>query len=173
MSGRWLDDREQAVWRGFLQMQAQLFAKLNRSLAGESGISEGDYAVLASLSETEGGRMRAFQLARDLQWEKSRLSHQLTRMERRGMIERQECPTDARGAFIAITETGSAAIREAAPLHVADVRRWFIDLLDDGQLTALSGITSTVLAALGEPPLPSDCPGAAEAAADVEVAVAD
>jgi DNA-binding MarR family transcriptional regulator len=156
----WLDDREQAAWRGYVTMQSLLFARLNRSLATECGMSDGDYAVLVSLSEAPGGRLRAFELARTMQWEKSRLSHQLTRMERRGLVKREECPSDARGAFIAITDAGRTAIRSAAPHHVADVRRWFVDVLDVAQLDALSDIVETVLAALGEPPAAAGCPDA-------------
>ena len=156
----WLDDREQAAWRGYVTMQSRLFARLNRSLATECGMSEGDYAVLVSLSEAPNGRLRAFELARTMQWEKSRLSHQLTRMERRDLIKREECPSDARGAFIVITDAGGTAIRSAAPRHVADVRRWFIDVLDDGQLDALADIVDTVVGALGEPPMPAGCPDA-------------
>lgn len=157
---RWLDDGEQAVWRGFLKMQAQLLARLSRSLAAESGISDGDYAVLVSLSEAPDCRVRAFELAREMQWEKSRLSHQLTRMERRGLVKREDCPSDARGAFITLTGPGRSLIERAAPRHVADVRRWFIDALSIEQLDALSGIVDSVLSNLGDPPLPVDCPGA-------------
>lgn len=156
-SVRWLDEREQALWRGYMQMQVRLSAQLNRSLAAECGLSDGDYAVLVCLSEAPDGRLRAFEVARIIQWEKSRLSHQLTRMERRGLVERRECPSDARGAFIVITADGSEAIRRAAPHHVDDVRRWFIDVLSDGQVDALSGIVDAVLAALGDPALPTGC----------------
>ncbi|MCU1401639.1 MAG: MarR family transcriptional regulator [Acidimicrobiales bacterium] len=163
-SARWLDAREQAVWRGYMLMQVRLSAQLNRSLAAGCGLSDGDYAVLVSLSEAPGGRLRAFEVAKIIQWEKSRLSHQLTRMERRGLVERAECPSDARGAFIVITPGGSEAIRRAAPHHVDDVRRWFIDVLSEGQMDALSGIVDAVLSALGEPALPTGC---TEAAGDV------
>ena len=158
----WLDDREQAAWRGFLKMQAQLLARMNRSLAAESGISDGDYAVLVSLSEAPDSRVRAFEMARDMQWEKSRLSHQLTRMERRGLVQRAECPSDARGAFIVLTELGRSCIEAAAPRHVADVRRWFIDVLSPEQIDAMTGIVDTVLAALGDPPVPAGCPGGSD-----------
>lgn len=168
---RWLDDREQAVWRGYMQMQARLSAQLYRSMAADSGMSEGDYAVLVCLSEAPDGRLRAFELGRLIEWEKSRLSHQLTRMERRGMVVRAECPSDARGAFIVITAAGRAAIEQAAPRHVADVRRWFIDVLDEAQLDALAGIIDAVLTSLGEPPVPPECPNAvAEAAAEAMLA---
>jgi DNA-binding MarR family transcriptional regulator len=145
---RWLDEREQAVWRGYLTMGSALLAHLNRNLLTASGLSEGDYAVLVSLSEADGERLRAFELARGIQWEKSRLSHQLTRMERRGLVRREECLSDARGAFVALTDAGRQAIEVAAPRHVEDVRRWFIDLLSAEQLDALEGIIATVMGEL-------------------------
>lgn len=141
----WLDEREQAVWRGLLQMNQQLLARLNRNLIVESGVSDGDYAILVALSEAPEHRLRAFELARSLLWEKSRLSHQLTRMERRGLVRREECPTDARGAFVVITEEGRTMIEAAAPRHVEHVRRWFIDALSPQQLDALADVVSTVL----------------------------
>jgi DNA-binding MarR family transcriptional regulator len=145
---RWLDEREQAAWRGMLQMYQQVMARLNRNLVVESGLSEGDYAILVSLSEAPEGHLRAFELARWLLWEKSRLSHQLTRMERRGLVRREECPSDARGAFVVITEAGRTAIEAAAPRHVEDVRHWFLDALSPQQLDALSDVATTVLSRL-------------------------
>lgn len=147
---RWLDEREQAAWRGLVQVNQQLMARLNRSLTATSGMSDGDYAVLVALSEAPDHRLRAFELARSLTWEKSRLSHQLTRMERRGLVRREECTTDARGAFVAITEAGRSAIEAAAPRHVEDVRRWFVDALSPAQLDAMADLTATVLAHLAE-----------------------
>lgn len=142
---RWLDDREQAAWRGLLQMNQQLLARLNRNLVVESGVSDGDYGILVALSEAPEQRLRAFELARSLMWEKSRLSHQLTRMERRGLVRREECTTDARGAFVVITDAGRTTIEAAAPRHVEHVRRWFVDALSSQQLDALGDIVTTVL----------------------------
>jgi DNA-binding MarR family transcriptional regulator len=84
-------------------------------------------------------------------WEKSRLSHQLTRMEQRGLVERRECPTDARGAFISLTAAGRAAIEGAAPQHVDAVREHFIDLLTESEIEILIGITGRVLHRLEQP----------------------
>jgi len=156
---RWLDEREQAIWRGYLKMTHLLSAHLNRSLVTKSGMSDGDYGVLVGLSEAEGSRLRAFELARALQWEKSRLSHQLTRMQARGLIKREECPSDARGAFIVLTDAGRAAIEAAAPRHVDDVRQYFFDILTPEQIATLDEIATAVVANI-EP----ECPSAAEAA---------
>ena len=147
---KWLNEQEQRAWRAFLQLAVELNARLNRNLVREAGLSEADYAVLVHLSEAPDNRLRAFQLGRALAWEKSRLSHHLTRMERRGLVSRQECPTDARGAFVVLTDAGRAAIEAAAPRHVADVRRYFIDVLTPAQLDELTKIADTVVERLGE-----------------------
>lgn len=142
---RWLNDREQRAWRGFTRLRAELTARLSRELAQRSGLSEAEYAVLVHLSESRDGQLRAFEMCQALQWERSRLSHQLTRMQRRGLVCRQECPSDARGSFVVLTDQGRAAIEAAAPGHVDDVRRLFIDVLSDEQLDALTEIAETVL----------------------------
>lgn len=146
---RWLDEREQQAWRALLAMQAQLGAHLRRALLRDAGLSDADYEVLVNLSEAPGRRMRVFELGRALQWEKSRLSHQLRRMAERGLVERQDCPTDARGAFAVLTEAGRATIETAAPNHVAEVRYAFVDALTPDQLDALTEIAHAVLARLG------------------------
>jgi DNA-binding MarR family transcriptional regulator len=146
----WLDEREAHVWRTFRQMNAELLAHLGRRLVADSGLSEGDYGVLVHLSEAPEGRLRAFELVAALQWEKSRLSHHLRRMEGRGLVERHDCTSDARGAHVQITDLGRSAIGAAAPQHVADVRRYFIDALTPEQQDMLSEISETVLARLGE-----------------------
>jgi DNA-binding MarR family transcriptional regulator len=149
---RWLDPQEARAWRGYTRMRVQLQARLDRALAHHSGLSDPDYGILVHLSEAPDGRLRPYQLAEGLQWEKSRLSHQLTRMAGRGLVTREECPTDARGAFVVLTAAGRGAIEAAAPAHVEDVRRFLIDVLDPGQLEALADIAETVLAHLADTP---------------------
>jgi DNA-binding MarR family transcriptional regulator len=129
-------------------MQAQLTAQLNRQLQAESELSYSDFAVLVQLTDTPEERVRVFELARALQWEKSRLSHHLARMQRRGLVAREECPSDARGAFIVLTEHGRGAIEDAAPKHVETVRRLVFDALTPEQVDALAAISEQVLAKL-------------------------
>jgi DNA-binding MarR family transcriptional regulator len=145
---RWLTPQEARAWRGYTRMRVRLQAQLDRDLARHSGLSDPDYSVLVHLSEAPDGRVRPYQLSEALQWEKSRLSHQLTRMTRRGLVAREECPTDARGAFVVLTAAGRRAIEAAAPAHVEDVRRYLIDVLDPDQLATLADISETVLAHL-------------------------
>jgi DNA-binding MarR family transcriptional regulator len=142
---RWLTDDEQQAWRGLLRMTSQLNARMNRQLQDDYGISLADYDVLVVLSEASAGRRRVFELADALAWEQSRVSHQLARMQRRGLVAREECPTDARGAFAVLTVTGRAAIERAAPAHVETVRQLVFDGLSRDQLAALTTVSSSVL----------------------------
>jgi DNA-binding MarR family transcriptional regulator len=142
---RWLTDDEQQAWRGLLRMTSQLNARMNRQLQDDYGISLADYDALVVLSEAPAGRRRVFELADALAWEQSRVSHQLARMQRRGLVTREECPTDARGAFVVLTETGRAAIERAAPAHVETVRQLVFDGLSRDQLAALTAVSSSVL----------------------------
>lgn len=146
----WLDSREARAWRGFLEIHARLQSRLGRALHDEVDLSYADYEVLVHLSEAPDGRARAFELADSTQWEKSRLSHQLTRMATRGLVRRERCPSDRRGSFVVLTEEGWAAIRSAAPSHVGHVRRWFIDALTPAQLDQLGDISDRVIAALAQ-----------------------
>lgn len=147
-SVRWLDEREQATWRSFLHMHARLSAQLGRELQDSSSLSQADYSVLVQVSEQPDRRVRILELARALLWEKSRLSHQLTRMEQRGLLARVQCPEDRRGAFIELTEAGSSALAEVAPLHVESVRRYLFEGLSPEQVENFHDVCETVLARL-------------------------
>lgn len=142
---RWLTEEEQQAWRGLLRMTSQLNARMNRQLLQEYGISLTDYEVLVVLSEAPQGRLRVFEMADALAWEQSRVSHQLARMQRRGLIAREDCASDARGAFAVLTGAGRAAIERAAPAHVEMVRQLVFDGLSHDQLNALTEITTGVL----------------------------
>jgi DNA-binding MarR family transcriptional regulator len=142
---RWLEPREQEAWRAYLDMTAKLNARLNREMQEASAISIADFSVLVQLSEHVDGRMRILELARAIGWEKSRLSHQLTRMQQRGLVERSNCSEDRRGAFIVLTERGRRTIEQAAPKHVQSVRRYVFDELDAEQVAALGSISRSVV----------------------------
>jgi DNA-binding MarR family transcriptional regulator len=148
---RWLSDTEQHAWRSFLRMQAQLTTRLSRELQADSELSIADYDVLVHLTDLEGGRRRILELARELDWEKSRMSHHLARMAKRGLIAREECPADGRGAFIVITPEGQAAIEAAAPRHVETVRRLVFDALTPEQVAALGAVSDRILKQLDTP----------------------
>ena len=142
---RWLTAREQDAWRAYIAMSEKLTARLNRDMQQQSGISIADYSVLVQLSEHVDARMRVLELARALGWEKSRLSHQLTRMQQRGLIERSNCSEDRRGAWIVLTTKGQDTIVAAAPRHVESVRRYLFNELDAAQVEALTRISGAVI----------------------------
>lgn len=145
---RWLNEREQRAWRGFLRVQAHLMPALGRRLQAHAGLSLADYHVLVALTDAPEGRLRVLDLARAADWEQSRLSHHLTRMARRGLIERTECPEDGRGAFIVLTPAGRQAVEAAAPRHVEDVRTLVFDQLTPEQVDALTEVSDRILQAL-------------------------
>ena len=149
---QWLTDDEQRAWRGLVQMNSRLNARLNRELQQTSGLSLADYDVLVLLTEAPDGRRRMFQLSEDLQWEQSRLSHHLSRMQRRGLVRREDCADDGRGAYIVLTAAGRRAIEAAAPGHVAAVRRLFFDQLTREQVAILEKLSNRVLQRLDEAP---------------------
>jgi DNA-binding MarR family transcriptional regulator len=152
---RWLDEREQRAWRGLSQMHRRLNRVLGQRLIRDSGLSSSDYELLVPLSEAPGAQLRARDLARTVEWEKSRLSHHLTRMQQRGLVERRECPTDARGAFIGLTQAGRGAIEGAAPQHVEAVRENFMDLLTASEVDVLTAIADRVLERLARVETPT------------------
>lgn len=148
---QWLTDEEQRAWRGLVQMTSRLDSRLNRELQQTSGLSLADYEVLVLLTEAPGGRLRVFELVEELQWEQSRLSHHLARMQRRGLVAREECATDRRGAFVVLTGAGRDAIETAAPEHVALVRALVFDGLSPEQVAALESFVRRVLSRLDAP----------------------
>lgn len=145
----WLTDTEQQTWRRWLALNAQLPALLHRELQRDSELSLPDFDVLVQLTDDDRGRVRIAQLAEALQWERSRLSHHVTRMARRGLVEKEDCLDDGRGSFVVLTAAGRAAIEQAAPAHVRTVRRAFFDALSDEEVVLLGEMTQKVLARLG------------------------
>ena len=150
----WLDPREDRAWRAFRHAHHQLTLRLDRHLLQDSGLTEADYEILAVLSGHPTGHMPAQELGALVQWEKSRLSHQVRRMQERGLIAREPNPADGRSAMICLLPAGRRAIQDAAPQHVHNVRRHFIDLFTRAELDTLSALKVRVLRHLTEEPLP-------------------
>ena len=144
---RWLDPAEMRAWRGHIRMSWLLAAAIERDLR-RLGLSHPDYYVLVQLSESADHRMRMTELAEGIQWSKSRLSHHIDRMERRGLVRREDCASDARGAFACLTAAGLRAIQAAAPDHVESIRRHFLDPLGGEQLSQLGDINEELIAHL-------------------------
>jgi|SRR6476469_7995827 DNA-binding MarR family transcriptional regulator len=149
---RWLTAEEQRVWRRWMTLNAQLSATLQRELQDDAGLSTQDYEVLVHLTDNAEGRMRVTDLARLMQWERSRVSHHVTRMERRHLVQRVECAEDGRGAFVVITQQGRAAIEQAAPGHVNTVRRLVFDVLSPEEVDSFGAIIDKALAQLDNQP---------------------
>ena len=112
-------------------------------------MSAADYAVMVPLSEAPNGQLRTKDLGIALGWDRSRTSHQVTRMVKRGLVAREFCEDDARGSTVRLTPAGKAAIEKAAPKHVALVRQLFVDPLSDDELDALGVTLDRMLAAVG------------------------
>lgn len=147
---RWLTSEEQHAWRSFVRLHEKLGGRLSRLLQSESNVSAADFGVLVTLTDVPEGRQRFQDLARELEWEKSRMSHHIARMVKRGLVVREECPEDGRGAFVVITQEGRAAIEAAAPLHVDAVRALFLDHVTPSELRTLGQISERVVAKLDE-----------------------
>lgn len=148
----WLSPSQQRAWRALLGMNTHLHARLARSLQDSSDLSYADFAVLVQLTEAPDGRARISELADLLQWERSRLSHHLKRMESRGHIERSSCPEDGRGQYVAVTPIGRAAIEHAAPAHVELVRSLVFEGMSEAELEAITELSERVLTRLGQVP---------------------
>jgi DNA-binding MarR family transcriptional regulator len=146
----WLSPAEQQAWRAFVRLHQRLNARLVRGLQAHSQLSGADFEILVALTDVPDGRQRFQDLAKAVEWEQSRLSHQIARMIKRGLVARQECAEDGRGAFVAITPVGRKSIEAAAPQHVAMVRRLVIDALSPDELATLAVISNRILDRLDE-----------------------
>lgn len=144
------DERE--LWKAFYVMRRQLELTLERRLQADAGISSPDYEILISLSEAPDNRLRAGQVGDIIGWEKSRVSHQISRMEQRGLVRREECDDDARGVWIVLTDDGRRAVVAASPDRSHAVREYFFDVLSDEEKSVLMKISKRVIEKI-EPPI--------------------
>ena len=147
---RWLSDEEQRMWRRYRDANQLLDLAIERQLQLDAAMSQSDYSVLVSLSEAEGGGLRARDLGAALGWDRSRVSHQVRRMEGRGLVSKNECAEDGRGTVVSLTDEGARAIGAVAPKHVEKVRELFIDVVDEDEVRLLTEIYERVVARIGE-----------------------
>jgi DNA-binding MarR family transcriptional regulator len=133
-----MTSQELATWRSLIDTTAELRRILGAELQ-ESNLSPADYQVLLALSEAEGRRLRSSDLASTIDWERSRLSHHLGRLERRRLIRRDDCATDSRGAEVSLTADGARAFRRATAPHMRSIKKHFADALEPEQFEALAG----------------------------------
>ncbi|OAE02707.1 MarR family transcriptional regulator [Arthrobacter sp. OY3WO11] len=135
---------EEEVWFAYIHFTRQLAAGMERQLAG-SGVSGADYQMLAPLAGAGAAGMRARDLGHSAGWDRSRLAHQLRRMEERGLVTREPASDDARGIIVHLTEGGRAALRAASPGHLEWVREHFLDLLTPAERRLLIGLSRRVM----------------------------
>jgi DNA-binding MarR family transcriptional regulator len=140
-----LSDQDWAVWRDFMSMSGQLSRELDRRLQADAGISHADYSVLLVLQQASDHQLRTGELAELLAWEKSRVSHQVARMEARALVARTECDTDGRGTWITPTADGHRVLLGAMGNHSRTIRELFFDALRDDQRVAIGDAALNVL----------------------------
>ena len=141
---RWLTPTEQRVWRKWLDLGTRINNATGRELQRDSDISLADYEVLVHLSEAPDHRKRIVALAEMIRWERSRLSHQITRMAKRGLVRRESCENDGRGAYVILEEHGLEVIEATAPGHADTVRNLMFEQLDAKHLAALEDVLKII-----------------------------
>jgi DNA-binding MarR family transcriptional regulator len=136
------------LWRAVRSMNEQLSRELDRQLQRDSGISQADYGILIALFESPDRKLRTGELGEILSWEKSRVSHQVARMEARGLVERLVCDSDGRGTWVSLTTDGKRAFLSAVREHASAIRDLFLDELTPDEKAVMLAATSRVLAKL-------------------------
>jgi DNA-binding MarR family transcriptional regulator len=135
-----LDAAEAAAWSTFERAQERLRSVMARELTQETGLSDADFQILSVLASAYRGRLRAFDLRCELQWEKSRLSHQLRRMEQRGLIRREACADDGRASDVVLTDAGREAGVRGKCARAGSIRRHVLGPLGKERLAALADL---------------------------------
>lgn len=142
---QWLDEDEMRTWRAYVVGKALLDSRLHRDLQAEHRLALADYELLVRLAEAPNGRARMSMLAEQVASSKSRISHQIGRMEKAGLVRREECPSDGRGVFAVLTSHGREVLHSAAPTHVRGVRSNLVDLLSEGERSVLAEVFERVM----------------------------
>lgn len=133
----WLDPDEMRAWRTYIEASDRLQGVLNRSLQAKHGLTMDDYRILVFLSEAPNRSLRMSEIADGIVASRSKLTHQIRRLEEAGMVVRAGCAADKRGVLATLTDEGLRRLERAAPDHVADVRKFMVDALTVRQLRAL------------------------------------
>ena len=149
VSGRHLPSKDELrIWRDYIEMSDLLRRLMSSRMQSASGLSSGDYAVMLALSEADERAMRSSELASHIGWDRSRLSHHLGRMEKRGLLRRERYVEDNRGALVVLTTDGLRLFRNGSVPHLRDVRELFVDALTPLQLAAVADVTTALRAHL-------------------------
>jgi DNA-binding MarR family transcriptional regulator len=145
---RWLSDGEQRAWRAWIASSQLLLDRLSRDIQEQHGLTMADYEILVRLSESPDHRVRMSDLADRTLASRSRLSHQIDRMEKRGFVSREQCADDKRGQFAVLTESGWQTLVAAAPDHVESVRTHLVDVLTPAEFAELGAACEKILGGL-------------------------
>ncbi len=143
----WLNDDEMRLWRAFIEATTRINQELESDLKASAGLTFDDYEVLVYLTEAPDMRLRMSELSELLVHSRSRLTQRIDRMEKRGLVCREQCPADRRSTFAVVTPAGLQAIAEAAPGHVESVRRNLLDHVDETQLPVVTEMLEQIVAA--------------------------
>lgn len=144
---RWLDDDEQQLWRLMLAGFNKISRTIDERLQAGSDISSPEFSVLVALSEAEDHTLRLRELCDELGWDRSRASHQVTRMKKRGLLTKSKCPGDARGVLVTLTDQGMTHLEDAVPDHVETVRRLIFDHLNEDRADKIREFFADVVGA--------------------------
>ena len=134
----------QKAWRAFHKIRITLLPPLIKHLGEECGMSEAEYQVFIGLKASENGKMKPSQLAEELGWDLGRLSHQVSRMESKGLLAKEQCPIDARSCWIGATKKGQSLFNKALPIQTREVERLFADALTNEQMRSLIEISEAI-----------------------------
>jgi len=140
MTAKLLSPHELRVWHAFMLMGEDVLGRVGRDIAQATGLSGPEFGVLSRLDAIGKGEMRQQALASVMAWDKSRLSHQLTRMEERALIERRR--TDGKTVLVALTKLGREKLDSARPIHAVSVRRNLLSRLTQEQIDTIVRVSN-------------------------------
>lgn len=139
-----LTESQMRAWRAFLGASTLVSARLNHELDEAAAISMYEYEILVRLFESEAGRVRMSQLADQVSYSRSRLTHTVGRLERAGYVLRSSCPNDRRGVYAHLTKAGYEFLAQTAPIHLDGVRRHLIDRFTPSELATLTELLEKI-----------------------------
>ncbi|BAU95558.1 MarR family transcriptional regulator [Corynebacterium suranareeae] len=142
---RWLSTEEQQLWRMILSAVRKMERTLDETLVDDHNLTTSEYAVLVVLSEAGDQEMRLRDMCQELDWDRSRTSHQITRMDKKGLVSKVKCAGDARGVIVEITPEGERRLKDAVPAHVETVRSLIFDPMEEGHMEGLRSYLTAVL----------------------------
>lgn len=148
---------DEETWHSYLMAARLLFEELDRRLDSSAGLSLPDYTLLARLRDAGEDGLRMSELADSAVFSRSRISHAITRLENQGWVERRSCPTDRRGSYAALTDSGRDKLAEAEPVHSEVIKEHMLDSIDVADAESFRRVTDQIGLSLGAKPGDSAC----------------